>query len=285
MAGLLLASLLHTAAPAQALWRAQRGERVLLLVPSVHAAAPDSIHMGPEFLRVLNTAASMHFELKPGALTRKDLVVAGPDEQGMKFLSPEARRFVGSCYETLGLSPKVAQRVRLWVAAIDCENAFLRAQGISSAYGFEALLKEQLQKNRNLQPEGIESLDEQFAAMAAVPKSLFAEALEDAASTPDIRQERFERLQNLLRAVLQADVAALEKAMDDTFYADETTRVLAEHLLEKRNQRFLAYIESYVGPSPQLFVLGAFHYPGERGLLELLRKAGYEIQSIRTAAP
>ncbi|MGX5652707.1 hypothetical protein ACWKW4_20825 [Hydrogenophaga borbori] len=60
--------------------------RVLQVPPSAggpigHAAAPDSIHMGPEFLRVLNTAASMHFELKPGALTRKDLVVAGPDDR------------------------------------------------------------------------------------------------------------------------------------------------------------------------------------------------------------
>ena len=73
--------------------------------------------------------------------------------------------------------------------------------------------------------------------------------------------------------------------MNDTFYADDTTQVLAEQLLEKRNQRYLAYIESYVGPSPQLFVLGAFHYPGSHGLLELLRTAGYEIQSIGTAAP
>lgn len=285
MAGLLLLSLLHTAAPAQALWRAQRGERVLLLVPSVHMAAPDSVHLGPEFLRVLGTAASAHFELKPGALTRKDLVIAGPDEQGMKLLSPDARRLVVFCYETLGLSPKVAQRVRLWVAAVDCENAFMRGHGVSSAHGFEALLKEHLQKDRSLQIEGIESLDEQYLALAAVPPATYAEALEEAAASPDIGLARFERLQHLLRAVLQSDVAALEKAMNDTFYADEATRVLAEQLLERRNQRYLAYIESYVGPSPQLFVLGAFHYPGPHGLLALLRKGGYEIQSIGTAAP
>jgi uncharacterized protein YbaP (TraB family) len=285
MAGLLLVSLLHTVASAQALWRAQRGERVLLLVPSVHAAAPDSVHLGPELLRVLGTAASAHFELKPGALTRKDLVIAGPDEQGMKPLSREARRLVVSCYETLGLSPEVAQRVRLWVAAVDCENAFMRGYGASPAHGFEALLKGHLQNNRSLQIEGIESLDEQYLALAAVPPVMYAEALEDAAASPDIGLGRFERLQYLLRAVLQSDVAALEKAMNDTFYADDTAKVLAEQLLEKRNQRYLAYIESYVGPSPQLFVLGAFHYPGSHGLLELLRKAGYEIQSIGTAAP
>ncbi len=285
MAGLLLVSFLHAAASAQALWRAQRGERVLLLVPSVHMAASDSVRLGPEFLRVLGTAASAHFELKPGALTRKDLVIAGPDEQGMKLLSPDARRLVVSCYETLGLSPKVAQRVRLWVAAVDCENAFMRGHGVSSAHGFEALLKEHLQKDRSLQIEGIESLDEQYLALAAVPPATYAEALEEAAASPDIGLERFERLQHLLRAVLQSDVAALEKVMTDAFYADEATRVLAEQLLERRNQRYLAYIESYVGPSPQLFVLGAFHYPGPHGLLALLHQAGYEIQSIGTAAP
>ena len=55
------------------------------------------------------------------------------------------------------------------------------------------------------------------------------------------------------------------------------------YLIDERNQTFLRQMGRHLAHGRALFVVGAFHLPGQAGLLAGLRVQGYQIERIRTA--
>jgi uncharacterized protein YbaP (TraB family) len=92
----------------------------------------------------------------------------------------------------------------------------------------------------------------------------------------------------LLRRYLQGDEAAIEARADDFPLTDAKLRKrLMTRLLDDRNVAMADRIVRKLQEAPdrmQVFAVGALHYPGKAGVLELLRQRGYRITRLELAA-
>ena len=75
------------------------------------------------------------------------------------------------------------------------------------------------------------------------------------------------------------DLDALQKAMDEKLgnSCDSTPEEEAQ-LISNRNADWLAKLPAIMKERPTFFAVGAGHLPGEKGLLQLLRNAGYTVE-------
>jgi uncharacterized protein YbaP (TraB family) len=53
-----------------------------------------------------------------------------------------------------------------------------------------------------------------------------------------------------------------------------------EALIEKRNERFLQRLLPYLKENNVFCAVGAMHLPGERGMLAMLRREGYNVEPV-----
>ena len=54
-----------------------------------------------------------------------------------------------------------------------------------------------------------------------------------------------------------------------------------EALIYGRNAAWVKAMPAMMGEAPTLFVVGAAHLPGEKGVLELLRAKGYTVEAVK----
>ena len=89
-------------------------------------------------------------------------------------------------------------------------------------------------------------------------------------------------MEDLTTAFYAQDLDALKKAIDkkmgnacDTSAEDEAA------LIYDRNADWLAKMPEIMASKPTFFAVGAAHLVGEKGVLQLLRNAGYTVEGVR----
>ena len=88
--------------------------------------------------------------------------------------------------------------------------------------------------------------------------------------------------ERMAKAYFDQDIDALRKVMDEKFSATcDATPEEQNVLIFNRNADWAKKMPAIMAAKPTLFVVGAGHLPGERGLLELLRKAGYTVEAVK----
>lgn len=122
---------------------------------------------------------------------------------------------------------------------------------------------------------GIETMDEQMAALNAIPLKDQAEMLveyiktaDDAAPDMEILIDYYET-QNLDGML---DIYASEKETMGTTFENE--------VVLKRNYIMAHRMDSLVQIRPTFNAVGALHLPGDEGVIELLRKKGYAVTPV-----
>lgn len=88
-------------------------------------------------------------------------------------------------------------------------------------------------------------------------------------------------LRDLTEAYYAQDLAAIEKAMDEKMNnsCDSTPEEDAA-LVDARNAAWVPRLVAVMHSKPTLFVVGAGHLVGEKGVLQLLRGAGYTVEAV-----
>ena len=90
-----------------------------------------------------------------------------------------------------------------------------------------------------------------------------------------------EMADGVIRAFFTQDIDAIQKAMDAKLHnsCDSTPEEEAA-LIDNRNADWLTKMPALMADKPTLFAVGAGHLPGEKGLLSLLRQAGYTVEGV-----
>jgi len=90
-----------------------------------------------------------------------------------------------------------------------------------------------------------------------------------------------EMAENVVRAFFAQDLDAIQKAMEAKLNnsCDNTPEEDAE-ILDKRNADWLTKMPAIMVEKPTLFAVGAAHLYGEKGVLHLLRTAGYTVEGV-----
>src|SRR5690606_32017557 len=91
----------------------------------------------------------------------------------------------------------------------------------------------------------------------------------------------------LLEVYLSGSLEALQAAADRALGEDkELAKRMMKPLLEERNERMAARMQQKMTQAPEttfFFAIGAAHFPGEHGILTMLRSKGYRIERVGKA--
>lgn len=98
----------------------------------------------------------------------------------------------------------------------------------------------------------------------------------------DNSEYSLEMMKSLTDAYFSQDMAAVLAVSEEKEGNDcDSTPEEDDALIYNRNADWVEKIPAIVAGKSTLFVVGAAHLPGERGVLELLRKKGYTVEGIQ----
>ena len=137
----------------------------------------------------------------------------------------------------------------------------------------------QLEATRRDKPTyGLETMQEQIAVFNGMSLDDQVVLLRDAVQTASMTGDAIEEL---AQAYLKRDLAALLALQDK--YKPADSRVYAEmmrRLLTARNHNMAERLHERLQEGNAFIAVGALHLPGENGLLQLLRAAGYQLTRV-----
>lgn len=173
-----------------------------------------------------------------------------------------------------GLSGAV-DRLRLsfiaTIVALPCPKA--GDEGGSYEEGVEIAAQQ-----RGLKVIGLETAEEQLAALAGLPDRLFIGEIKDMAAHPDDTDETVDRMIALYNG---GDIDGLYNLMLSTAPKNAADRQLfIEKILLERNRHMVERLADALADGDALVVIGALHFPAAGGLLDLLKQRGYRITKI-----
>lgn len=133
-------------------------------------------------------------------------------------------------------------------------------------------------KRRKLETTGLESTSYQMAIFDSIPYQAQAQMLVDGLRSGSSPEEGgVSELDKMLNMYRDQDINAMQAMI-----ASESAG-MAEYediLLKNRNRNWIAPMSRLMREKPTLFAVGAGHLGGEVGVIALLRKAGFRVESL-----
>jgi uncharacterized protein YbaP (TraB family) len=197
-----------------------------------------------------------------GDTTLADLLTAAEYEKIKLFFKSQNTLLPFSMLETY--KPMVAAST-LMQASIDCDNATSMEQMIM-----------QEAKSKNKKIDGLETMSYQMSIFDSIPYKLQAKQLLDYVDNygKDDNKE-FEELSEAYRK------QQLSKLEDLTKKEDMGMKRFTEILLYQRNVNWVNKLKDLLSNNALVIAVGAGHLPGDRGVINLLKKAGYKVEPVK----
>lgn len=121
---------------------------------------------------------------------------------------------------------------------------------------------------------GLESIEFQMGIFDQIPYEKQASLLADMVRKKESSAKEFGDMVELYKT---QDVEALLKMMDQS---DWDFNGYEDVLLDNRNAAWIPVMEKAMEAKPTFFAVGAAHLGGEKGVLSLLKKKGYQVKAV-----
>lgn len=121
---------------------------------------------------------------------------------------------------------------------------------------------------------GLETAEEQIAALDKMNNDTVAHYIVDALN--DKGNDNNQELQQMVNAYKNQDLAALYNIIIQS----EEFRLDIDGLLFERNKKWMPLIAEIAKKQPTFFAVGAGHLWGDKGVISLLRAAGYTVKPL-----
>ena len=218
-----------------------------------------------------------------GALAAK-LLGAAIDRDDDTFL-PDLVGAAGASVEALlaahGVPKEMAHHLKLWflaasVEAPSCEQAREQAgrpevDEIVAEAGAAA----------KIPVIGLETADEQLAALAAAPPALSATLLMTSARMPQLDDDAYATMVRLYHDGRPAEMIAVVDALPELTPAERAAeRKFDDLLLIGRNETMAERAAPLVAKGGAFIAVGALHLPGKGGLIARFRAMGYRVVNM-----
>ncbi len=133
-------------------------------------------------------------------------------------------------------------------------------------------------QRRGLEITGLETAEEEFAALAALPDRLFIGEIKEMAAHPDRADQTLDRMIALYN---DGDFDGLYDLMLSTAPKNAADRKLfMQKVLLDRNRHMVERLADVLAEGNALVVVGALHFPGEGGIVDLLKQQGFRITKV-----
>jgi len=271
------------------LWEVDTKPKIYLF-GTIHIADERVLAHPPVVQKALDETKALYTEIRLDESSMAAILprIMLPPEESLKALLPEDVYARTDAYFTKkGMPLKALDRVKIWAV-------WLQLQGLDAPkpkpgqMALDALLYQNARK-ADKTVDGLEKLSEQIDIFDDLTRKeqirMLDEGVKEASKAHDAGENPLEGLTQLY---LAGDADALFNALfKSTDMKDPLSRKLLHKLLDERNvrmvRRMLAKAEAQ--PDTPMFVaVGTGHYPGEMGILNLLRKTGFRVRKLESVA-
>jgi uncharacterized protein len=135
--------------------------------------------------------------------------------------------------------------------------------------------------------EGLETMEEQISAMASLPLEDHVRGLVETVRLADRIDDVFETMIALYaqgetaRLMPLLGVALADSGLREANAADEAAyAAFEEKMINTRNATMAERLPEHLAAGGAFVAVGALHLPGEKGLVEMLRKDGYTLAPV-----
>ena len=286
-----LAVLVFTAGNAEArgessVWTIKGKHNTVYLAGSVHALPKEHAEFPAALERAYAAADSIVMEVDLDDLdpleavqfiTSKGTLPAG---QTLEQVVGDKYSSVAALAASLDVPEVAIAKLEPWAAAMVLTQFALSKSGFEAELGIDMQLVGRARADGK-KIDGLETVGDQLSVF---DDRSFSEQTQFLLDSADDAPELSADLERLVAAWRAGDLAALEK---EFLKERERTPALYDALLGARNRKWVPQIEALLDDDRDyLVVVGALHFVGHDGLLELLRKAGHPAKPLALdAAP
>jgi uncharacterized protein YbaP (TraB family) len=272
------------------LWRIERaGQPTSHLYGTVHLSDPRVNALSPATREALTGAeqvvlevADLSAEALGGAVQRlQPLLVQTEGRSLTRDLEPKHLAIARHALEKAGMPGGALELLRPWVvtmtlALTDCERR-------RSSFGLRALDQAigEDGKRRGVPVLGLETLDDQLQALAAVPDADQLTVLKATLALQHLSDDLAETLVRLYLARRLGHIWPLQAELwTAAGYPVDALASFQRELVDKRNVAMAKAALDLIERRSSFVAVGALHLPGETGLVTLLRRAGWTVTPV-----
>lgn len=242
------------------------------LFGTIHLACQEDFKMNEKAKATLSKVDQLVFELD---ITKEENLNAmreylKPDSAYFQNFDPAKRKVMDSILTEQNFPPMYLDALSpagimslLTLFSFACDDP-------TAVKGMETeLLAQDEAKGKNIAE--LETVDFQFKLLNSI---MGAEEIYQYVLTLDKQKEI---AKTMINAYFSEDLDALGALFNDPSYMQEDKMV---DLLEKRNNAWMEKIPTMMEQQASLFAVGAGHLVGEKGIINLLKKKGYQVTPV-----
>lgn len=175
---------------------------------------------------------------------------------------------------------ELARRMQPWLIAASIATPICEIQASASgAPVLDRLIAQEAQK-RGKQLHGLETIEEQFRAVAAIPEQFHRNGLRDFLEMGAISEDLMETTKQLYLQGNTALILPLVRRYSPRTDAGAGYAEFRQLLLTNRNRVMADRAAGFLERGGAFLAVGAMHLPGEDGLVALLRESGFSVEPI-----
>jgi uncharacterized protein YbaP (TraB family) len=199
-----------------------------------------------------------------------------PDDTLQKHVSAQTYERVKKEFEASGIPAWLIDKQKPWILALTLESLQLVKLGFDPGYGIDVHFLSEASGKKKIKE--LESLDYQINLLSGFSDSEQEAFLLSTLKDLDSYQKEADKL---LDAWVSGDTADMESILRKSVIEDKGMASVYDKLLYERNRNMVSKIEGYLKMGETHFVVvGAGHLLGERGIVNLLRQKGYQIEQM-----
>lgn len=274
------------------LWRIEpKGPKVAppsFLFGTMHTTQPDLVALSEPLRAALGEARTVAVELADakGAASQTQMVAYvtknGVDFSG-KGLEGLTEAQVASIKKRLGdagLPATIAPMLKPWFLALTLQVSACELKQMGAGKPTVDEVIEKTGRDAGAAIVGLENVTEQLDAVSKISEETARRMVRDAvadAKTSDDLQATTLALYRARRVgwYLAMKRETFGEGLDVSAYAD-----FLEGVVDRRNRLMLERSKALIDKGGVLIAVGALHLPGDKGLIELLRREGYAVSKV-----
>jgi uncharacterized protein YbaP (TraB family) len=248
-------------------------EQPSYLFGTIHLMCPENIYLSDTLREKLNSSEQLVLELDfdaPGMMQEMQQAMMRPTETPLRELLTEEEYAQLSQFfqDSLNIPEQMLAQFNPIALYGAVASKMLGCQPGS----YEQALMEVAQE-KQIEVEGLETVDEQLEALGSISEEEQAAYLYDALADYEASAQEFgEMLSSYMKQDAELLYELSHAAMAE--FGD-----MEQHLLVDRNHAWVPIMETMMA-EPTFFAVGAGHLGGEEGLLSLLEGAGYTVTAV-----
>lgn len=273
-----------SAPPLPLLWKACDRDSCLYLLGSFHLLKKSDYPLSDDVDRAFESSESLVFEVAPADLDDPGvagrmlkLATSDPASSLARIVPDDLKAPLDRRLRALGLPPEQAAALEPWFVDTILVTLLGQRAGFAPEDGLDRHLMAR-GRAAGKPMAGLETVDQQLAALDATPVAEQLASLRDFVTEGDAAADRLDELHAAWRG---ADLATLERLVREEMR--ERTPETYRRLNVDRNRAWVPKLEAMLARpagDDALVVVGALHLLGDDGVVAGLRARGYRVDRI-----